>query len=892
LQTALGAGAAELGQLLPSLHAQFADLLPPAAAAPEQARFRLFEAVRDLLSAASRIQPLVLILDDLHWADTPSLLLLQFLARELAALPLLVLGAYRDGEVARGQPLAQTLAALARVEGARLLHLGGLSAAAVGDYLADRFYAPPPHALVAEITDRSAGNPFFVGELARLLVVTTPPDTGPAAWTMAAALPGGARAVLDQWLEGCSASCLAVLGAAAVVGRDFSLDVLTQTSGLAADAVLDALDEAEAARIVTPVPGAAGRYAFVHALLREHLYAQLSTARRLRLHGQVCTALEQVYGADAGAHLADLAHHAFEAAPLGDGARAVRSARRAGDQAMAQLAYEEAVRQYGRALEALALAPSVDRHTRATLLLALGEAQNATGDTIAGEATFLQAATEARTSGAAVLLARAALGFGGERIVEDSADRPRIALLEEALATLGTLADEDAPALRVRLLIRLSETVRAPGELARRRALSEEAVALARPLADPRLLGAALAARCGARWGPDEMAAVVADARELLALAEGAGDPSLALKAHHWLILELLDRGELQAADRAIERFAGHAAAARDPFWRWQAAALRVVHPQLRGRFAEAEALAAEARALGERVNRASAEETFAHQVWTGRVLREGWASAIPRLEAAQEYFPMFPGWRAALALAYADAGRADDARRELERLAARDFADLPRGPRWLHILAMLAHTCALLGDRRRAQILYALLEPLAGGAVFATDGLVWQGATDFYLGMLAATLGRWEAAAKHFDAALALYADSDVPVWAARAQQAYAVMLPARGAPGDEEHARELLAQASATERHLGLSAVVTPIQAMLPPTTSPTPAALPDGLTAREGEVLGLLAAGRSTTQIATALVLSARTVERHIMNLYPKIGAHNRAEAAAYAIHHGLV
>jgi DNA-binding CsgD family transcriptional regulator/tetratricopeptide (TPR) repeat protein len=723
-------------------------------------------------------------------------------------------------------------------------------------------------------------------------MVTASADGRPGAWTTAAALPAGARAVLDQWLEGCSADCLTVLSAAAVVGRDFGLDLLIQTTGLVTDAVLDALDEAEAARIVTPVPGIAGGYAFVHALLREHLYGQLSTARRLRLHGQVCVALGQVYDADGSVRVADLAYHAFEAAPLGDVARAVRYARWAGDEAMAQLAYEEAVRQYGRALEALALAPSVDHRERGALLLALGQAQNATGEATAAEGTFVRAAAAGRACGSAEVLAGAALGFGGERIAEAGEDARRIALLEEALAVLGTGASDSTPALRVRVLIRLSEALRAPVDLERRRALSEEAVALARALDDPRLLGAALSARCGARWGPDEMAAVVADARELLALGEGAGAPALALQARHWLILDLLARGELRAADTAIDDLAERAAAARDPLARWQAASLRVLHPQLQGRFAEAEALAAEARALGDRVNRARAAETFEHQVWTGRVLREGWAGFIPRLEAAQEHFPLFPGWRAVLALAYADTGRADDARRELERLAIGDLSDLPRGPRWLHILAMLAHTSALLGDRRRALLLYALLEPVAGGAVFATDGLLWQGATDFYLGLLATTLGRWDAAARHFDAALALYAGDDVPVLTARAQQAYGTMLLTRGAPGDEGRARDLLAQASATERRLGLIAVVVPIPAMLPPASSPTPAALPDRITAREAEVLRLIAGGRSNAQIAAALVLSVRTVERHIMNLYPKIGAHNRAEAAGYAIHHGLV
>lgn len=891
LPMALGLGAAELAQLLPALRTDLPDLPHVAPLPPEEARFRLFEAVRDFLAAAANNRPHVLVLDDLHWADTPSLLLLQFLARELAARPLLVLGAYRDGEVARGHPLAQTLAALVRVDGARLIQLTGLSTAAVGDYLSGVFDSRPPPALVVEITDRSGGNPFFLGELARVMVSASPGERS-AVWATSPALPAGARAVLDQWLQGCSSACLAVLSAAAVIGRDFSLDVLAQLTDFGAEAVLDALDEAEAARIITPLPGVGGRYSFVHALLREHLYTQISAARRLRLHQRACVALERVYGAD-DTRLADLAHHAFEAAPLGDAARSVRYARRAGDQAMAQVAYEEAVRQYGRALEAQALAPPVDHEQRGTLLLALGGAQNAIGDTSAAEATFARAAAEGRASGVAAMLARAALGFGGQRMIgEAGADRRRVALLEEALAALDVAAGEDGvAALRVQVLIRLSEALRAPGDLARRRGLTEEAVAVAGPLGDPRLLGAALSARCGARWGPDEMAAVVADAREMLALAQESGDRAMALQARHWLILDLLARGALHSAAVVTDDFIDRAAAARDPLARWQAAALLVLHAQLRGRFGEAEALAAEARALGERVNRANAEESFEHQVFIGRVLREGWGNAIPLIEAAQEHFSTFPGWRALLALAYADVGRVDDARRELDRLAVHDFTDLSRGPRWLHILAMLAHTSALLGDRRRALLLYALLEPHAGSAVFATDGLIWQGATDYYLGMLAATLGRWAAATRHFDDALALYADNDVPVWVARAQQAYAEMLLARGAPGDEEDARALRVQALATERRLGLSAVVAPIQPMRQRTTGVPPAPLPDGLTARESEVLRLLAVGRSNAQIASALVLSVRTVERHIMNLYPKIGAHNRAEATAYAIHHYL-
>ena len=335
LRAELGAGAAEIAQLVADVRDRLPDLSAPVPAEPAHARFRLFEAITTFLCNAAATRPLVLILDDLHWADTPSLRLLQFLRHELRTSRLLVLGTYRDSEVDQGHPLTETLVALAREPTTTRIHLPGLGAADVARIIEHVAGSTASEALVAAIADQTEGNPFFVTELARLIADdrSQRDDDGVPRLLV---LPQSVREAIGQRLRHLSPACHRLLTVAAVLGREFGLAELARADDLAAEPLLDVLAEAETARVIAAA--GMGRYRFSHALIREALYEHVPTARRIRLHRQVGEALEGLYAADIEPHLAELAHHFVQAAPVGDPGKAVTYARRAGDRALAQLA--------------------------------------------------------------------------------------------------------------------------------------------------------------------------------------------------------------------------------------------------------------------------------------------------------------------------------------------------------------------------------------------------------------------------------------------------------------------------------------------------------------------------------------------------------------------------
>jgi predicted ATPase len=396
LRQDMGAGAADIAQVVPSVRALLPDLPAPPPIEPEAARFRLFDSLAGFLRAAAVRRPLLLIFDDLHWADAPSLALLRFVSRELEGAGLLVVGIYRHTEVDPGHPLVVTLADLTRGQHHRRLLLGGLEEREVASFVALVAGVEPSPGLAAAVYRQTDGNPFFVTEVVRLLASQGRLDpaetTAPA---LAAGLPEGVRAVVAERLGRLSDGCRRVLEVAAVVGRDFQLRALEPASGLDPEGLLELVEEAEAARVVGAVPGGLGRWRFAHALVREVLYEGLPAVRRIRLHGRVGEALEAVYVADPGPHLAELAYHFVAAAPGGQALvdRAVRVATAAGRRSLELLAWEEAADLFERALAALELAELPDQQRRCQLLLALGEARMASSDVPAARAAYQQAAT-------------------------------------------------------------------------------------------------------------------------------------------------------------------------------------------------------------------------------------------------------------------------------------------------------------------------------------------------------------------------------------------------------------------------------------------------------------------------------------------------------------------
>jgi DNA-binding CsgD family transcriptional regulator len=910
LRQEMDAGAADIAQVVPAVRERLPDLPAPPPIEPEAARFRLFDSLAGFWRTAAARRPLLLVLDDLHWADAPSLALLRFVGRELDHARLLVVGIYRHTEVDRGHPLLAALADLTRGQHHRQLLLAGLDQGEVASFVALVAGLEPSPELAAAVHQRTDGNPFFVTEVVRLLAGQGRLDAaGTTSLMLATSLPEGVRAVVAERLGRLSDRCRRVLEVAAVVGRDFELRVLQPASGLDAEQLLELLEEAEAARVVAAVRERLGRWRFAHALVREVLYESLPAARRIRLHGRVGEALEAFHVADPGPHLAELAHHFVAAAPSGEelAARAARVATAAGRRALELLAWEEAAGLFERALGALELAERPDPQQRCQLLLALGEASMAGGDVAAARAAYQQAGELASRIGAAELLARAALGLGVEftsgivdpakvGLLEEAptarsgiVDPVEVGLLEEALVALG---DTDSR-LRARVLARLARALLSTPQLDRRLQLSQEAIALARRLGYPATLAAVLYDRHLAIWGADQPALAderLAMATEVVDLAEGIGDWAMALRGRGLRRTDLLELGDVAGFDADLAAAERTAEQLRQLQHRWPLPLAHATRAMLAGRFAEAEELAAQGLAIGRRAGDKGVGLRYSAVITALRWLEGRFGETVELFQRLLARFPTLLGYRVGLTGALIEAGRSDEAQAEVERLAGDDLAALPRDLGWSSSVAGLAFVCHHLGDTTRGAKVRELLEPYDDRNMVIL-GAISVGPAAYYLGLLDLTLGQPETAVRRFQHAATLAARLQAPPLIAMSHEGQARALLARDRPGDRAQARVLLGEVVATARELGIHGLGERATALLKELAAPAAPAWPAGLTGREVEVLRLIAAGHSNRAIAQALYISPNTVLHHVSSIFTKTGVANRAEAAAYATRHGL-
>ena len=794
LRSQLGAGAANLAQIVPELRERFPDLPELPALDGADARFRLFDATAQFLKTASRMRPLVLALDDLHAADAPSLLLLQFLARELADSRLLVLGALRDVDPLPGRMLTRMLAELAREPVTRRLSLAGLSETAVAEYVERTAAALVSPELVAALYQETEGNPLFVTETVRLLALE---GVQRGATEHGLAIPQSVRDVIARRLTHLSEQCNHLLELASVLGREFAQAVLARMTGVSEDELLEALDEAITARIVTDVPGAAGRLRFAHVLIRDTLYEGLATGRRVRLHRLAVGALEKLYGEEPGTHLVELAHHSVAAS---DFHKALHYARRAADWTFAVLAYEEAARLYELALEAFEQAGARDESERAELLLSLGEAFARAGDRPSSKRAFLAAAEIAKALGLSRLLARAAAGYGG-RIVWARAggDDKLVPLLEEALAVLP----EDDAELRSRLLARLAGALRDEHSRERREAFSREALALARRSGNLAVLAYALDGRTSAIIAPDTQAEVFELATEMGRVAERITDHERVVHSHvHRLFAHILS-GEMDEAERALAVVEPIAADLNQPAQRWLVYSAQADVALALGNVPEAEALVAKAYTFGKLAQPEMAVPAYHVQRIRLCDFRDGLEDTERGVREVTELYPARVVFRCVLAQLLARLGRNPEAQRLLDELAVDDFHALPFDQEWLFGMSLLADTAILLGDLDRAAVLYRLLLPW--GAINASDHPEgFRGSIARDLGRLAARIERVDEAERHFEEALARNARSRALPWLAHTQAEYGRLLRARGEDGGR--ADGLVAAARRTYDALGV--------------------------------------------------------------------------------------
>jgi DNA-binding CsgD family transcriptional regulator/tetratricopeptide (TPR) repeat protein len=699
-------------------------------------------------------------------------------------------------------------------------------------------------------------------------------------------VPEGVKDVIGRRLNRLSAPANQVLARAAVLGRTFDLDLLARLlDEPLAQACTAALEEALQAHVVE-ADEAPGRYQFSHALIRETLYDEIAMPTRSRLHWRAARAIEATPGRDEQ-RLAALAHHHAAALPGGDAVRAAEVARRAAERASRLLAHEEAARYYRMALQAIdcgACAPAL----RCLTLNALGESLTLAGEYLEAGEAYSQAAAQARADGAADQLARAALGFETTSWAPGRSGLAAARLLREALDAQGSGDD----AIKAQLLSSLARALVFSGEDEQSVLVQAQALAMARRSGDTRTLVATLIATLAARWKPERGEERVRHAVEAMRLAGQSGDELRVLEAQAWHLFELMELGDMAGWQAGLEHYERGATELRQPFPRYVAVTSRATHALLQGRFDEAEPLIVHALQIGRRMPGFDASGVYGMQMFMLRSEQGALGALAPLVRLYTSSMPRAGLWRPGLALIHVELGQLDEARAEFEAYAADDFAGIARDGLLTASLTFLAQVCAALDDTARAQTLYRLLLPYDGRNLLVGSTVGCFGAAASVLGLLATTQRRWDDAERHFRAALAMNERQGAHPALAHTRHRYARMLVARGTSGDRELARALLAQAQADAQRMGmrtLQARVVEAQSRL---GAASPATLyPAGLSAREAQVLRLVASGRGNREIAEQLFVSPNTVANHVRSILAKTGAVNRTEAAAFAIRNGL-
>ena len=797
----LGAGAAEVAQLIPEV-AEKLDVEPAKGSDSEEARFRLFDSVTTLMLGAARDRPIVLVLDDLHWADEPSLLLLRFAARELASSGLLILGTYRDVELGRHHPLARMLGEISGIEGSRRIPLKGLSVGAVERYLEMTAGAPAPVGLAEAVQERTDGNPFFVGEVVRLLASEGNLTSGGSAAELQ--IPQGVREVIGRRLDRLSDETNGALRVAAVIGRDFDEELVWRVADMRPEQLMTAATEAIAERLVTDLSDR--HYSFAHALVRDTLYEELSPPKRSALHERTGLAIEEICGGNVEERLGELAHHFLEAAPRGDLAKAIDYAQRAGEQDMEQLAYEDAVDVYGRALEVLELMDEPDEALRCSLLLSLGGAEAKSARVADARDAFERAADSARRLDDADSLVGAAIGIA---MMSDAGrlDEKLLALLDESLEWIGP----ERTARRAALLsAKSAEMYWVDNDLTESTRLVDEAIEIAREVDAPASLAAALQRKIFIPAGPNAPRERLRLADEILELGEATGNREAVLRAHGYRLWQFLELADMEAVDRELSLYARLADELRMPEHSWLTIALRGMRTLLDGDIDGAERLAGEARRAGQRAEQPVAEQFYGIQMTQIRSLQGRAGELLPAVRELAEQFPGIPAWRGGVVTLAARSGDVELARRELERFAGDDFSAIPRDVNWSAAMSLLGEAIALIGDVDRAQRAYDELLPYEGLVIVVARAIGCNGPVDRVLGLLAQTMGRLDDAERHLGNAVEIATRMGDRPGMALCGFAFAELLLARDEANDRELALEMLSTVLSTAREMGARWIV----------------------------------------------------------------------------------
>jgi DNA-binding CsgD family transcriptional regulator/tetratricopeptide (TPR) repeat protein len=875
----MGTAASHIAALVPELveTSQRAYLTPGALGDANPARFRTFDAIGQFLLKATQQVPITLVLDNLHWADAPSLSLLEFLTQELTRSRLLFVGTHRDADLSTMTPLLSTLGGLSRESDVQRVHLPGLSRTAIGEVAERMCGVALSESVIGTIYQQTDGNPLFAIELIKVLIDES---VGAGIASVPTRIPAGVRETIGRRLNRLSAQCNNLLGIAAVCGRQFTAREIAAAADQDLQEVLTGLEPAIQAGIVQANAEVAGSYQFTHALIRETIYEELPTSDRLRMHGRAGDALVSVHSAQLEPALTRIAYH-YHAAALGNPDKAIVFGLRAADSAVRMYAYEDALVHYERAIETLLGGGLMHDERLARVYILKGLALIHLGQVERSIDVLLEAVNRTRVLGSAELLVDAlmCLAYSSSYV----AQQHLLPLLDHAL----TLLPEADSVARAKTLATRAFALRTLADKSRIQLLVDEALAMAERSCDAR-------ARCACyqltvlalRGNPETLRRRLLLGEEYIAVARSTSSADLLAEAHHWQALNFLESGQLDELETLLERYES-LSTARFGLHQYRAASYRAILALLRGEWADSESRIEALLEIGKKTRGDDAHGVYGAQMFTlnrdlGRL--QAVAPHIERLAASTGRRLWQPG----LMLMCAELGMLDEARRIFNRIAEQDFHGVCRDDMYVTCLVFCAETCCALADAERAETLYELLRPYAGQTANHPTAVCFGGA-ELYLAMLACTANWPDRAVEHFDHAISLNRTMRAWPWLARTLFRQGAFLVARQTDAERRVGVQQLHEAEHLARRIGMTRLIEDIDALLHGSGDRT--RFPDDLTAREVEVLRLLAIGRTNKDVSLVLSISLNTVATHVRNILNKTQCANRTEAATYAIRHGL-
>ncbi len=886
LQRQTGSMAAILAAIFPELRERLSALPFTYPMPLEQARLRLFEAMSLFISAITSTAPLVLLLDDVQWADGATLDLLAHLARNAVEARLLVVGAYRAGEDIGNPALRRTLNELVRLRMVTTISVGPLAPDAI-EILAKRLLdGPLDSRAIAVLHAQSEGNPFFAEELlwgwseAEILHcvdgmwLITPGHTYPT--------PSSITGAIGQRLSRHDPRVLELLRVASIIGRSFELSTLADVAGEDGDRVEEQLTYACRVRLLRT--DGHGVFTFGHDKIREALYSEVTSVRRKRLHGFIGRVFELRLTSDeqTSPMLADLAFH-FTLS--GDRERGATYATQAAERAVSTFAYEDAVHQYQ---VALGLLDATDGR-RGPLLLGLGEASILATALDQAATAFAAAETWADHAHESEVAARAAYGVGRVHwrqqlfIQARSAFERALELLEGGPSTVAVEVLVDLSSLLATSLNRVHEGIihgRLALDMARRLGQAHLEAAASRTVGNLLVRANDIPAGLPLLEEARERAEAVDD------LVEAAECCSCLALAYNW-------SGQIRKSFEMIDRRLAFAERCNDMYQLRHAYTWAAARPLFVGDWERVDEMLDRARVVTERLSNPEAIAFLANVRGGIAVVRGDYATAEALFEQSTVLFrqagPTVLVWfLGPLILTKARLGKVREARVLMDESEELVAANPPGTIACGDALVYLAQAAVLLQDRERAARYYPHLIPFAGLSI---DCLVHR-----VLGGLATLLGDLLTARSHLEMAERVARREQFVSELVWTLEARAHLELAAGGSGSAARARQLLGEARTESSRFGMVGDARRLRSQL--RALPTQPgerlreAVPAGLSQRELAVLRLLAAGKSNREIAEALSLSEKTISNHLTTIFSKADVQNRAAATAFAFRHGLV